>query len=169
MIALGCYGVLGAIKLYKEKRNKRDSDIENDPLINSHLTTNNLPSTSNSSPNGSISITSTHSSSRQDLIQQMSTSEISIRPIPPTLTVKDISSHHHDHFNEEYFINCPLIDMHDPYTQRIVSFSIGLLHGVAGPGGILGVLPAVEMQNVRSSCLYLGSFIFTSTISMVTH
>ena len=32
---------------------------------------------------------------------------------------------------------CPLIDMHDPNTQKIVSFSIGLLHGVAGPGGIV--------------------------------
>ena len=30
---------------------------------------------------------------------------------------------------------CPLVDMHDPSTQKIVSFSIGLLHGVAGPGG----------------------------------
>jgi len=29
---------------------------------------------------------------------------------------------------------CPSIDMQDPFTQRIVSFLIGLLHGVAGPG-----------------------------------
>lgn len=28
MIVLGCYGVLGAIKTYQEKRNKRDHDIE---------------------------------------------------------------------------------------------------------------------------------------------
>lgn len=61
---------------------------------------------------------------------------------------------------------CPFIDMHDPYTQRIVSFLIGLLHGIAGPGGILGVLPAVEMQNIQSSFLYLASFILASTLSM---
>ena len=43
---------------------------------------------------------------------------------------------------------------------------MGLLHGVAGPGGILGVLPAVEMQHWQSSTLYLGTFIITSTLSM---
>jgi predicted membrane protein len=73
--------------------------------------------------------------------------------------------HHHDVYVEECPW-CPFIDMHDPYTQRIISFCIGLLHGVAGPGGILGVLPAVEMQRWSSSVLYLGSFIVTSTLSM---
>ena len=33
-------------------------------------------------------------------------------------------------------------------------------------GGILGVLPAVEMRSARSSTLYLGSFVLASTLSM---
>jgi hypothetical protein len=43
---------------------------------------------------------------------------------------------------------------------RIYSLtSIGILHGVAGPGAILGVLPAVEMQSWRASTCYLGIYI----------
>lgn len=85
--------------------------------------------------------------------------------------------HHHHHRQSdgqhvEYAVEecsyCPFINMQDPSTQRILSFAIGLLHGVAGPGGILGVLPAVEMQKWTSSVLYLGSFIIASTLSMGT-
>eukprot|EP00605_Chrysophyceae_sp_TOSAG23-4_P000764 GSChrysophyteH1.ASY1.ANO1.853.1 assembled CDS len=54
----------------------------------------------------------------------------------------------------------------DGHQQQILSLGIGILHGVAGPGGILGVLPAIEMRNWRSSTIYLGSFIFASTVSM---
>jgi hypothetical protein len=60
----------------------------------------------------------------------------------------------------------PFLDVRDQFNQRVLSFLIGMLHGVAGPGGILGVLPAVEMQNWRSSSLYLSSFVVASTLSM---
>lgn len=86
----------------------------------------------------------------------------------------DDHHHHHHHSGQhvEYAVEecsyCPFINMQDPSTQRILSFAIGLLHGVAGPGGILGVLPAVEMQKWTSSVLYLGSFIIASTLSMGT-
>lgn len=87
----------------------------------------------------------------------------------------DDHHHHHPHSqgqHVEYAVEecsyCPFINMQDPSTQRILSFAIGLLHGVAGPGGILGVLPAVEMQKWTSSVLYLGSFIIASTLSMGT-
>jgi hypothetical protein len=59
-----------------------------------------------------------------------------------------------------------LIDMRDPFTQKIVAFSIGVVHGVAGPGGVLGVLPAVEMHDAKSSMIYLSSFVMASTASM---
>jgi hypothetical protein len=59
-----------------------------------------------------------------------------------------------------------MLDVRNPGTQRLVSVFVGLLHGLAGPGGVLGVLPAVEMQQWQSSILYLGSFVVASTISM---
>jgi len=76
--------------------------------------------------------------------------------------------HEHEHDNAVEWVAswCPFVDLHDPTTQRILSFSVGLLHGIAGPGGVLGVIPAVEMQRWTSSVLYLGSFILASTLSM---
>lgn len=75
----------------------------------------------------------------------------------------DTLGHHHHH---DLSINIPFLDMNDKATQRVVSLAMGLLHGVAGPGGILGVIPAVEMGHWQSSTIYLGSFITGSTISM---
>lgn len=58
------------------------------------------------------------------------------------------------------------LDTKDPLTQRLASVVMGLLHGTAGPMGVLAVLPTVEMTRWQSSCIYLGSFVVASTISM---
>ena len=58
------------------------------------------------------------------------------------------------------------LDMRDPWTQKVLSFSIGILHGAAGPGAILGVLPAVEMQSWTASFTYLSAFVLSSTLCM---
>lgn len=66
-------------------------------------------------------------------------------------------------------LECPfqfVLDTRDPLTQRLASLGMGILHGFAGPGGVLAVLPTVEMTRWQSSCLYLFSFIVASTISM---
>ncbi|KAL3803730.1 hypothetical protein HJC23_003784 [Cyclotella cryptica] len=42
----------------------------------------------------------------------------------------------------------------------------GVIHGVAGTGGVLGVMPAVEMQDPDSAIIYLGTFCVTSTLVM---
>jgi hypothetical protein len=72
----------------------------------------------------------------------------------------------HGHHDDLLPAHIPFLDMNDRATQRVVSLAMGLLHGVAGPGGILGVLPAVEMQHWQNSAIYLGSFIVASTVSM---
>ena len=54
---------------------------------------------------------------------------------------------------------------HNAGHRRAASLAIGVLHGVAGPGGVLGVLPAVEMAHWQSSTLYLAAFILASTLS----
>ncbi|TMW61120.1 hypothetical protein Poli38472_013583 [Pythium oligandrum] len=50
--------------------------------------------------------------------------------------------------------------------QGLVSVCIGLLHGVAGPGGVLGVLPAVAMRHIGSSIVYLACFCVSSILCM---
>merc|ERR1712129_473211 len=43
---------------------------------------------------------------------------------------------------------------------------IGVVHGFAGPGGVLGVMPAVQLHNILLSSLYLGTFCITSILVM---
>ena len=66
--------------------------------------------------------------------------------------------HDHDH----------LPDMEEGYSKQFLSVCIGIVHGVAGPGGVLGVIPAVQLHNLWLSIVYLGSFCITSTIVMGT-
>lgn len=58
------------------------------------------------------------------------------------------------------------VDSSDPTTQRVISVGVGLIHGVAGPGAILGVLPALEMQSPIAAVAYICSFVLGSTLSM---
>mmetsp|Transcript_26881 Transcript_26881/g.45333 ORF Transcript_26881/g.45333 Transcript_26881/m.45333 type:complete len:326 (-) Transcript_26881:26-1003(-) len=185
MIALGCYGVMAALKIYREKRNKRDPDL----LIKHPDEKANNAAESSMAAMALVPVddtTSTIDRLSPYRIMEAGDTEVDDKTLNQLLSKEKLVfeyeegrddeeaqflSRHHHHSHKELLDVCPLIpfiDMHDPTTQRIVSFSIGLLHGVAGPGGILGVLPAVEMQNWRYSCLYLGSFILTSTLSMGT-
>ena len=52
------------------------------------------------------------------------------------------------------------------WKERLFSFTMGTVHGVAGPGGILGVLPAVQLRDGRKASLYLFVFCFTSILVM---
>jgi hypothetical protein len=45
----------------------------------------------------------------------------------------------------------------------------GLIHGMAGPGGVLGVIPAVQLHNWRLACIYLGAFCSSSILTMGTY
>ena len=51
-------------------------------------------------------------------------------------------------------------------STKTLACIIGILHGVAGPGGVLGVIPAVQLKNWKYSTIYLGSFCISSTLIM---
>lgn len=58
----------------------------------------------------------------------------------------------------------------DEITTRVsaktMAFFIGIVHGLAGPGGVLGVIPAVQLQNWKLASIYLGCFCVSSTLTM---
>ena len=161
MITIGIYGVLGGLKTYEEKRMKRDLDLPDHSNLNPQkeiitqpLLSSSLNAISTSLRTNSELSHSSRSESTTDLEGEMAKS-------------RSIEYFGHDHDDHAYISAwLPFIDMHDSTTQKVVSCSIGILHGVAGPGAILGVLPAVEMQSWKASTCYLGSFIIASTISM---
>ncbi|RLN51690.1 hypothetical protein BBJ29_008849 [Phytophthora kernoviae] len=61
---------------------------------------------------------------------------------------------------------CRNVSFENPATQKIMALLVGIVHGVAGPGGILGVLPAVVLNDWAKSVSYLGSFCVASVFIM---
>ena len=51
-------------------------------------------------------------------------------------------------------------------TPGVLALLIGLVHGVAGPGGVLGIIPAVQLRDPYLASIYLGTFCFTSCLVM---
>ena len=51
-------------------------------------------------------------------------------------------------------------------TTGALAMLTGIVHGVAGPGGVLGIIPAVQLRDPFLSSVYLGSFCFTSCFVM---
>ena len=74
----------------------------------------------------------------------------------------NISRHGHGHDHIDFS------PTEDGLSKKFLSIGIGIVHGVAGPGGILGVVPAVQLHDLWLSILYLGTFCITSTIVMGT-
>uniref|UniRef100_A0AAV1TDY0 Uncharacterized protein n=2 Tax=Peronospora matthiolae TaxID=2874970 RepID=A0AAV1TDY0_9STRA len=63
-------------------------------------------------------------------------------------------------------VRFPTIDFRNARTQKFTALLVGIVHGIAGPGGILGVLPAVGLHDTVKSFIYLGSFCLTSIVTM---
>ena len=51
-------------------------------------------------------------------------------------------------------------------STGMMALVAGIIHGLAGPGGVLGVIPAVQMHDARLAAVYLGSFCLSSTLTM---
>ena len=151
MIVLGAIGVLSAIRSWREKIRKSDDDLTD--FRQSSIFGNEATQIDDSN----------------HVVASIAQTHVDVEAIAQHNT-NSIESGWSELILEDNHIDCfrclPFLDMRDPFTQKVISFTIGMLHGIAGPGGVLGVLPAVEMQNWRASTVYLGSFVISSTLSM---
>ena len=51
-------------------------------------------------------------------------------------------------------------------TPSVWAILAGVVQGAAGPGGVLGVVPAVQLRDPLFASIYLGTFCVTSTLAM---
>jgi hypothetical protein len=51
-------------------------------------------------------------------------------------------------------------------TPGVLAVFAGLVHGLSGPGEVLGVVPAVQLKKAHLAILYLSTFCVTSTLVM---
>jgi hypothetical protein len=56
----------------------------------------------------------------------------------------------------------------DRVSAGFAALLMGTVHGLAGPGGVLGVIPAVQLRDWKLAILYLGTFCVVSTLTMGT-
>lgn len=174
MMVLGISGIISAFKSSADMRKKRDKrDGDNRGVVGTGATA--APTSSSVLLTSSSSSNSRHKSSNNNNINDVekpSNTDHECRGSTSSSTSDDDETHYDgDHLDCCGYIITPAtfstsLDMRDPWTQKIVSFSIGILHGAAGPGAILGVLPAVEMQSWVASSTYLFAFVVSSTLCM---
>lgn len=51
-------------------------------------------------------------------------------------------------------------------SLKTLALCAGIVHGLAGPGGVLGIVPAVQLHDWKLASCYLGSFCISSTLTM---
>jgi hypothetical protein len=52
------------------------------------------------------------------------------------------------------------------FSTKTLALFVGIVHGLAGPGGVLGIVPAVQLHDWKLASCYLGSFCISSTMTM---
>jgi hypothetical protein len=52
------------------------------------------------------------------------------------------------------------------FSTKTLALFAGIVHGIAGPGGVLGIVPAVQLHDWKLASCYLGSFSISSTMTM---
>jgi hypothetical protein len=74
-----------------------------------------------------------------------------------TTTTTTTNNNHNSHHHHDHGSNSPFL-----------ALCAGIFHGLAGPGGVLGVVPAIQLHDAGLAACYLLSFCASSTLTMGT-
>lgn len=145
MISLGCYGFYNARKTYLSLENDKSENYDNihekaqendDHVINL---------------DNNIIADNVEYVSNND-IQHYAHDHVHTHEIK---TVINVHSHPHIH----YYVN-------KLKSTKCYSIIVGTIHGVSGTGAVLGILPAVTLNDSKKTSVYLISFFSSSVLSM---
>lgn len=160
MLALGAYGFRNAYRMQREQQNGLSlGESEDEPLA--------------SDRNGL--------GDADRYRDDASTTEQANNPLPRSDAFHDEivedSTHNITLEMESYQDSASNNDDGRPQTQRIKEWTerfstktlallAGIVHGLAGPGGVLGIVPAVQLHDYKLATCYLGSFCVSSAVTM---
>lgn len=185
MLLLGMYGFGRA--LHREKKRKANEQRMNDPTIGvrhgeASLSMDDIKGGdkgANASnvlvvPAKDVSIVGFDYDEEEDEYDEAQMHRYAVKDHTEEDDTLHRSLSHFDHAIDHNHCWCPLCcaqkKNNSEYAQngpnRFVAFLVGVVHGVAGPGGVLGVLPAVQLQNWALAYMYLAAFCGTSIVVM---
>ena len=168
MLALGFYGMYSAINKFRSKTIIRFSNIETE----SPAPLNSTEEEDDEAIEVELPTFSDKEGSRNSLLKESSSSdsvETHRRPSQEERVKEDIEEgdpHSKIEGKDKKWWKSFRFSLDSPAAQKIAALGIGIVHGIAGPGGILGVLPAVGLHDNVKTCAYLGSFCATSILTM---
>lgn len=175
MIMLGCYGMYKALEKRKQKNNEVGLYVDGDILLperSGRSNSNNAIDTRFTSMR-TINMSSSEDGTSYDEDDEKSKEDLDGDAIRQGKIERNMSIEFLDRYAGG--LNVCFVSPHDhdgkPHDNsksKFVACGIGIVHGVAGPGGVLGVIPAVQLKQWQLSALYLGSFCLASTLIMGT-
>eukprot|EP00934_Nitzschia_sp_Nitz4_P008666 Nitzschia sp. Nitz4//scaffold18_size181773//6804//7904//NITZ4_001889-RA/size181773-snap-gene-0.266-mRNA-1//-1//CDS//3329539933//8656//frame0 len=68
--------------------------------------------------------------------------------------------------DETEVANCLCCKTSQRFATQVWALFAGIFHGLAGPGGVLGVIPAVQLHDAKLATVYLATFCISSTLTM---
>jgi hypothetical protein len=99
-------------------------------------------------------------------------------PQEDDVEIPTISNSYHNHFGSQQAVPLQPIPSNDSndgnrscnlaqnVSTKTMAICAGIIHGLAGPGGVLGVIPAVQLHDAKLATIYLGCFCISSTLTM---
>jgi hypothetical protein len=147
--------LLGAIGMVRACRKRPiPNDVDDQPLTSSITDVDN----GNDAEMGEASMSMTN-------VEQTASMQARSRSEPPPRTI-EVEERQDEETHRCAVIQTGCSRFISSIPTKVLACFIGIIHGVAGPGGVLGVIPAVQLKDWKYSTIYLGTFCISSTLCM---